>query len=194
MKKTRVRKKTRELDIYSSTLLVMRHFFKYPTTEFTLSEVASFTGLSKSTVSRIISNLNEAGFVTIVDLGVVYRLIANSQSAIYNKEKAANNLSIIIRSNITEFLVERFKNPKCIVLFGSYRRGEDSKDSDIDIAVELSDDIETEQFAFEEFKDMEAELGRRFVILAFNRKNIDDNLFINLANGVVLYGLLEVSK
>ncbi len=172
----------------------MRHFFKYPTTEFTLTEVAQFTGLSKATVYKILKILNNAAFVTIVDLDVVWRIIANSQNWAYKREKIAYNLSLIIRSDIIQFLVEKFNNPKCIVLFGSYRRGEDGKGSDIDIAIEVSDDIETKQLSFEEFKPIEDDLGRRIVVLAFNRKNIDDNLFVNLANGVVLYGLLEVSK
>lgn len=194
MKKTRVQKNNRILDIYTSTVLVMRHFFKYPATEFTLTEVAEFTGLSKATVYKILKNLNQAGFVTIVDLDVVWRIIANSQDWAFKREKIAHNLGMIIRSDIIPFLIEKFNNPRCIVLFGSYRRGEDGKGSDIDIAVEVSEDVETKQFSFEEFKSIEDDLGRRIVVLVFNRKNIDDNLFVNLANGVVLYGLLEASK
>lgn len=194
MKKTRVRKKEQMFDIFTSTALVMMHFFKHPTIEFTLSEVAGHTNLSKSTVSKIIDALKRAGFLTIVDLGVVYRIRANLDGTLYKREKTAFNIYTILRSEIGGFLAKKFNNPKCIALFGSFRNGEDQRGSDIDIAVEVPDGEKTGNQRFEEFKQFEEMLERKIVVHVFNRKEVDHNLFHNIVNGVVLYGFLEVSK
>jgi predicted nucleotidyltransferase len=194
MKKTRVQKIKQAFDIYTSTYLVMAHLFRYPTVEFSLSEIAEKTRLSKATVSRIIRELRGQEIVTIVDLDVVYRIRANTDGWVYRREKIAYNIQRIIRSNVVEFLAKHFNNPKCIILMGSFRRGEDGMTSDIDIAVEVADEIEPKDMHFEEFTDFEENIGRKVQVHVFNRKNVDDNVFLNMANGMVLYGLLEVSK
>ena len=179
---------------WTNTYLVMGHFFKYPRLDFTLSEVAKATNLSKSTVSGIIDNLRNAGFVSIIDLGVVYRIKANTDNWIYRREKIVYNYANIVRSNIVENLVNKYQNPKCILLFGSYRRGEDDEDSDIDLAVEVPEGIEAGEFRSDEFKVFEDFVKRKVVVHVFTRKQIDQNVFMGIANGMVLYGLLEARK
>ena len=72
------------------------------------------------------------------------------------------------------------------------KKGEDDEDSDIDISVEVHGGIETGTFEYEEFAEVEKILKRKISIHVFNRKKIDSNIFTNIANGIVLYGLLEV--
>ena len=193
MKKTRVQKK-QALDFITSTLVVMELFFKFPNISFSLSEVAEKTGLSKATVSKVIKNLHNANIVNIEDLEVIYRIKAANENWEYRREKIIRNIAAVVRSNISEFLAQEYKNPKCIILFGSFRGGEDDEGSDIDIAVEVSGKNETGLFEFNEFKVIENELNRKISVHVFNREKIDRNFFTNIANGVVLYGLLEVSK
>lgn len=194
MKKTHVQKIEQAFDIFTSTSFVMAHFFKYPSLEFTLSEIANATSLSKATVSRIIKELNAAGFIVVKDLGVIYRIRANVDSPIYRREKILYNLHILIRNNMVEFLTQKFNTPRCIVLFGSYRRGEDDRGSDIDIAVEVPEGAKAGIYHYEELAAFEKAVERRVSVHAFERKGIDDNLFASIANGVILYGFLEVSK
>ena len=79
------------------------------------------------------------------------------------------------------------------MLFGSYRKGDDTDKSDIDMAVEVlgEDPIRI----IERFAQI-PQLGfRQHVpvnVHVFNRANIDLNLFANIANGIVLDGFLEV--
>jgi predicted nucleotidyltransferase len=193
MKKTSVRKNEQEFE-WTTTYLVMGHFFKYPRIDFTLSEVAQATNLSKSTVSAIINNLRNAGFVRITDLGIVYRITANPDSWIYRREKIIYNFANVVRSDIVEHLVNKYKNPKCILLFGSYRKGEDDEDSDIDIAVEVTDGEETGEFHLEGFKLFEDFAKRKVVVHVFTRKQVNNNVFMGIANGIVLHGLLEARK
>jgi predicted nucleotidyltransferase len=181
-------------DIFTSTSIVMAHFFKYPSLEFTLSEIAASTSLSKATVSGIIKELKAADFVIVKDLGVIYRIKANVDGHIYRREKIIYNLHLLIRNNITEFLTQKFNTPRCVVLFGSYRRGEDDRGSDIDIAVEVPDGVKTGVYHYGELAAFEKMVERKVSVHAFSRKEIDGNLFMNVANGVLLYGFLEVSK
>jgi predicted nucleotidyltransferase len=194
MKKTHVQKIEQAFDIFTKTHLVMTQFFKYPSLDFTLSETAKNTNLSKATVSRIIQELKAIGFVTVKDLGVIYRIKANGDSPVYRREKVMYNLHMLIRSNIVEFLIQKFNNPKCIVLFGSYRKGEDDKGSDIDVAIEVPEGTKTGIFRFEELKGFEKIMERHVNVQVYSRKEIDGNLFASIANGILLYGFLEVSK
>ena len=83
-------------------------------------------------------------------------------------------------------------NAQVIVLFGSYRKGDDTDKSDVDIAVEVASnkDLEIIQLGripkFGYRKDVPINLH------VFSRNKIDINLFSNIANGIVLEGFLEV--
>ena len=92
-----------------------------------------------------------------------------------------------------EFIDEYFHNPKSIVLFGSFRKGEDISNSDIDIAVENDDFKKYKTTSLRELSKFEKVIGRNIQIHLFNRKNVDINLFNNITNGIVLSGFLEVN-
>ena len=87
---------------------------------------------------------------------------------------------------------EHYHNPKAIVLFGSYRKGEDISGSDIDIAIEKDDVKEYTTVRLNELLNLEKRLDRKIQVHLFNRKSVDVNLFNNIANGIVLSGFLEV--
>lgn len=193
MKRTRVQF-IKQLFEITNTYIVMSHFFMHPGRDYTLSQVAKATNMSKSSVSGIIANLKNADFVKVVDLGVVYRIRANVNSHIFRREKIIFNLANLVRGNVVEFLINEFRNPKCIILFGSYRKGEDDEGSDIDIAVELPEGGRTGEFEFREFCEFEKAVGRKVAVRSFTRAGVDKNVFANIANGIVLYGFLEVKK
>lgn len=174
---------------------VMGLFYRNPYREFTMTGVSALAGVSKSQASSIIRKLSAEGLVVLEELGKKsWRIRANNENFAFRKKKIAHNLDLIYSSNIVEFLNEHYKNPKAIVLFGSFRWGEDGKGSDIDIAAEILKEKELEINGFKEFKPFEKALERKIRIHVFNRKHIDNNLFANIANGIVLYGFLEVNK
>jgi len=170
-------------------------FFRYPYREFTLSEIAKLAKVSKSRASSILNAMSQNNFIILERLGKKFwRIRANIENFEFKKRKIVYNLETIYSSGIVEFLEEHFKNPKAIILFGSFREGEDGTDSDIDIAVEILENKKFKIMRFKEFENIEKSLGRKIKIHVFNRKNIDDNVFVNIANGIVLYGFLEVKK
>jgi predicted nucleotidyltransferase len=194
MKKTIVQKYEQSFNIFNNTHKVMRIFFLYPTKEFTLTDVANATGLSKGAVSRIISDLRKRDFVHIVEMGNIYRIRAGLDGSCYKNEKLAFNLGNALRSNLVDVLLKKFRHPISIILFGSYRKAEDDCGSDIDIAVEMPQGEKTGIFEFEELKALEKMAERKVAVHAFTRKEVNADLFSNIVNGIVLYGYLEASK
>ena len=78
--------------------------------------------------------------------------------------------------------------PKCIILFGSYSRGEDTETSDIDIFVEAK----KQRIKIDKFEGV----LKRKIEIHFNEdfNNYSKELKNNIINGDALYGYLEVFK
>ena len=97
-----------------------------------------------------------------------------------------------MESELVQYLEKALGNPKAIVLYGSYRWAEDISTSDIDIAVEATEDIEVTFIRPDGLERYERLLAHKIQLMKFNRKKININIFNNIANGIVLSGYLEV--
>lgn len=191
MKGTIVPKKAQMNETATERLL--RIFYWYPELEFSLSELAKYAGVSKSTASRLLQGLKEWGVAKVLDKGIVMRIKANTENFTFLKLKIAHNLYSLYSTNLVEFLNEALRQPKAIILIGSFRRGEDISTSDIDIAVETVEETETKIIRLEGLERYERYFGgRKIEIHIFNRSKVDINFFNNIANGIVLSGFLEV--
>jgi predicted nucleotidyltransferase len=168
--------------------------FMYPEKEFSLSDLAKEAGVAKANIGNILAEFQDAGLITIEKLSKIWRIKANQANWLYIKSKIIYNLNFIYRSGLVEFLVDYFKNPKAIILFGSFRKGEDLSSSDIDIAIESNETKEYQTTGLRELSEFESIIGRKIQIHLFNREGIDINLFNNIANGILLWGFLEVKK
>jgi len=168
--------------------------FKYSEKEFSLSDLAREAGVAKANIGNILNEFQEAEFITIEKLTKIWRIKANQTNWFFIRSKIVYNLNFIYKQGLVEFLIEQYKNPKAIVLFGSFRKGEDLSNSDIDIAIESNDVKDYKIVGLRELLDFEKIIGRKIQIHVFNRDSIDDNLFNNIANGILLWGFLEVKK
>ena len=194
MLKPIVRKKYLKLYEETAKNKIVEVLFKYPEKEFSLSDLAREAEVAKANIGNILNEFQEAGLITIEKLTKIWRIKANQTSWFFIRSKIVYNLSFVYKSGLVEFLIEQFKNPKSIVLFGSFRKGEDLSNSDIDIAVESNDIKDYKIIGLRELSDFEKIIGRKIQIHIFNRESIDDNLFNNIANGILLWGFLEVKK
>jgi predicted nucleotidyltransferase len=100
--------------------------------------------------------------------------------------KRVDNLKNIYTSGLATFLEKEYAGAT-IILFGSYSRGEDLFNSDIDIAIigRKEKNIELEKF--------EKELEKKLHLLFFESlKKTDKNLRNNILNGIVLVGSVEI--
>jgi predicted nucleotidyltransferase len=88
-------------------------------------------------------------------------------------------------------LVDLFKKPRAIVLFGSFAKGEDTEESDIDILVITSNkrNAEVDRFLYL----CEKEFNRHVNIMVMETLDKTESAFKNsIANGIVLYGYVKV--
>lgn len=172
---------------------VLEVLFSYPDKEFSLSDLAKLSKVAKANIGIILEDLHKIGFIEITKLSKIWRIKANQSNWFFMRSKIVYNLNFIYQSGLVEFLNDYFKNPKAIILFGSFRKGEDISGSDIDIAIE-KDEEDYKTTGLKELSKFEEAIGRKIQIHLFNRNKIDINLFNNIANGIVLLGFLEVKK
>jgi predicted nucleotidyltransferase len=194
--------KEKEQSLYNETaiLKVMGVLFKYPDKEFSLSDLAEKAQVAKANIGKILKRLNAQHFIEIEKLANIWRIKAIRTNQNFIKAKIVNNLSLVYESRLIEFLIKSLKHPKSIILFGSFRKGEDIISSDIDIAVESSEDKTQTVYLSElipqnekkELAKIEEFLARRIQMHIFSKKNVNLNVFNNIANGIVLSGFLEV--
>jgi len=171
---------------------VVEVLFKYPDREFSLSDLAKVAGVAKAHIGKVLNDFNKLGLIDITKLSKIWRIRAKMDNPLYIKNKIIYNLNLVYQSGLVEQLITDFNNPKAIVLFGSFRKGEDISGSDIDIAIETDEDIDYQTFIFKEETQLEKQIERKIQIHKFNRKKIDINVFNNIANGILLSGFLEV--
>ncbi len=171
---------------------VLRLFFWFPEVEFSLTEVAEKAKVSKSTANRVLYGLMELGWITIRE-DIVYRIKANIDNISFKRLKIGYNLKFLMESEIVQFLEKALNNPRTIILYGSYRWAEEISTSDIDIAVETSEDIDVTFIRQQGIERYERRLAHKIQIMKFNRKRVNINVFNNIANGIVLSGYLEVN-
>jgi predicted nucleotidyltransferase len=166
-------------------------FFDKPEKSFELMEISRKINLAHTSVKNHL--------LTLVDLNIIIKgnvnfgnksnpcYFANKKHSLFIHYKKIYNLDSLKKSKIIEYL-EDICQPNCIVLFGSYQKGEDISDSDIDIFLECNDN---ELF----LKDYENILNRKIQIhFKKNFKEYPSELKNNIVNGVIISGFLEVEN
>jgi len=171
---------------------ILNILFKYPEREFSLSELAKEAHIAKPHIGKTLDELLKIGMIRITKLTKIWRIKAEQTNFNFIKSKIVYNLNFIYQSGIIEYLNEIFRNPRAIVLFGSFRKGEDISGSDIDIAIESDEFGGYEVVGLRELIDFEKVISRRIQLHKFNRRDVDINVFNSIANGIVLMGFLEV--
>ena len=102
-------------------------------------------------------------------------------------EKMLFNIKSIYTSGLFDYLIIEYSNP-LIVLFGSYAKGEDIENSDIDIYLQTP---AKKSLNLEKFEKL---LERKIQIFNYNSiKSVENKELANsIINGIVLNGFLEV--
>ncbi|MBI2971786.1 MAG: nucleotidyltransferase domain-containing protein [Candidatus Aenigmarchaeota archaeon] len=200
MKKPDGNKIYQKLYFETGILRILGTLCDFPEKEFSLSDLAKEAEVAKANIGKILDILQKNDFVEITKLTKIWRIKANQKNWNFVKFKIVRNLDAMYHSGIIEFLADRYRNPKSIVLFGSFRRGEDISSSDVDIAVETDEVDEYKVLTLSHIagldntEQFEKKIKRKIQIHLFSRKVVDINVFNNIANGIVLYGFLVVGK
>lgn len=166
---------------------ILKLFFDGPNTRLHVREVARRTGLSPPGAMRVLKQLKDEGLLIEERDNVVVNYRGNYDEPNFVALKRSMNLYSLFSTSLVDALVTFYRLPECITLFGSFVKGEDTATSDIDIAV-VSDMKE-----LPDLQKYEEKLKRKISIHLISRiKNEDVNFINSLANGIVLYGYLEV--
>lgn len=150
--------------------------------------IAKLLGVSQPAIMKALSKLTKLNLIEIEQDKESKRwaIELNKENPKSIWMKKIDNLRRIYESGLVDFLEKEFAGGT-IILFGSYSRGEDTVDSDIDIAVVGRKDklIPIEKY--------EKALERKININFYNSlKKVNRDLKENLLNGILLVGGVEL--
>jgi len=157
---------------------ILELFYENPGKDFTIREIARLTRLPKSTAHKHTVDLKKKRILTLENRA--------TDSILFKTKKINFFIEKIVSSGLIDEIISRL-NPSCIILFGSIRKADSNKESDIDIFIETSvkKDINLSKF--------EKTLKHKIQIFSENKiTNLQDNLLNNVINGIKLYGSFKI--
>ena len=174
-----------------SVFKVAELIFSYPNKTFHIRMLEKETGFSTTAVIDAVEELRKYEIITIEETPLTTNVKANLESGAYIFYKLVFNLYRLKRYLFIDRLVEVFNKPEAIVLFGSFAKGEDVEQSDIDILV-ISHN-KSEEYLEDLINAFQKELNRKINIHILPSLAKSSNEFKNaVANGIVLHGYLKI--
>lgn len=175
----------------SSIEKCMAFFCDYPSNDHTLKDISLGIDLAHTSVKKAVMDLKKQDLVKVKTEKKGARIFplysANFNNMNFKKYKTLFNLRKLLDSGLINFLSDLIM-PRAIVLFGSYLKGEDTEESDIDIFIESKE----EKLNLSKFE----KILKRKIQIHF-KQDFNDyprELKNNILNGYVLYGFLEGFK
>lgn len=169
--------------------IIREYFFVNPNAKLRVREIERTLKIPLPSVIRYCKELEKEGILTAAKIGNVNFYTADKSSEKYLLEKKLFNIKEIYDSGIIEYIKQELSNP-AVVLFGSYAKGEDTEDSDIDLYIETPS---KKKLNFEKFEKF---LKKKMQI--FQHKNLNEisnhHLANNIINGITLNNYIEVFK
>lgn len=166
---------------------IKEYFFLYPTKRLRVREIERETKTPLPSVIRYTKELEEEKILKSEQISNI-KVFSASRTEEYLFQKRLFNLTQIRYSGLLEFLrINTHNSP--IIVFGSYSKGEDTEESDIDLYIESP---EKKQFELDKFEKI---LNRNIQIFSHTnlKKAKNKELANNIINGVTLNGFIEVN-
>lgn len=151
-------------------------------------QIAKMLKVSPTAISKSISILEKENLIKIEkdnNIKINYLSLNRDSEKTINFKKV-ENLKMIYELELNNFLENAFPG-SAIILFGSYSRGDDIFDSDIDIAVIGR---KKKEINLEKFENL---LEREIILQFYNEfKNIHEHLKNNILNGILIGGNIKL--
>lgn len=164
---------------------ILRLFLEHPGQRFHVRQISRLLKLPKSTANYRLQKLAKERYVQRIREGIFPSYQANTSSSLFRLHKRQYGERMIIESGLIEYL-ERECTPRCIVLFGSFAKGEFAKESDIDLFVEAKEQEVN-------LRSFEKKLGHPIQILfEDSMQKLSPELFNNIISGIKLYGSIKI--
>lgn len=165
------------------------YFFTNPNSKLRVREIERTLNLPLPSVIRYCAELTKEDILTSITLGTAKFYTANKTHQKYIIDKKLHNLKKIYESNLINFIKKELSNP-CIILFGSYSKGEDIENSDIDLYVETLSKKNINLTDFEKILERKIQIFRHKNIQEIPNKHLRNNII----NGITLNNYLEIFK
>lgn len=171
--------------LHINKLKIMELFFEEPARNFQIRQISRMSKLAVTSVKKYLDELNHEQLIKKDHSTVFVSYVANTENRMFKIYKQNIVLMKLYSSNTIDFLEDEF-HPKSIVLFGSARSGEYTKNSDIDIFIQAD-------FKHADLTKYEKILKHKINLLFehdFNK--LSHELFNNIINGIKLSGTIKL--
>lgn len=163
---------------------IVKQLCTTPTTTYNAYELARILNVSPTAIGTASKRLAQKEIATVYKKGTLHIKLNRERKEVFQLKRIIN-LKEIYESNILNTLTEHIPGAT-IILFGSYAHGEDTEQSDIDIAI----------IGYTERKIIlstyEKKLNRAIQLHWFKKQaDIPKNLYTNILNGIVIEGAIE---
>jgi len=112
---------------------VLKLFMENPYSSFYLRESARILEMDPMTVKRSLTLLVQNNLLIRFSEKNLILYKANMENPVFRHLKISYNLAFLKEKKVTEFLTKKMNTVTSIILFGSYAKGENDEDSDVDI-------------------------------------------------------------
>lgn len=172
---------------------ILEIFLNDSESEFHVRGISKKLRISPTTVSKYLKKLKEEKILLSEERFNHLLFKANTKNRIFIQKKINYNLENLFKSGIISYINENLY-PNAIVLFGSYSRGENNLNSDIDLLVigASKKEIKLENF--------EKKLGHKIQLFIYKKEELEKmaeknkELVNSWINGIVLDGFFEVLR
>ncbi len=169
----------------SSIWKVFEIFVDEPLKIHFIKEISRKINLAPTSVKKHVQDLERENIILKKKRERFFGYISDRDNDNFLFYKRIFNLIKIRESGLINFLTKTLY-PKSIILYGSYLRGEDVDNSDIDLLI-ISN--KRKNLNLEKF---EKSLKRKIhVIIKKDIDKLNNNLRLEIINGIVLYGYLK---
>ena len=152
-------------------------FFEEPTKIHFIKEISRKINLATTSVKVHLQKLTEQGIIEQVKSEPFNGFKAKRENPEFIFNKKIANLMLIENSGLIEKLKEKY--PASIILYGSYNKGEDIENSDIDFFV----DSKKFKFNVQKFED----ILKRKIHLIF-KEEVSKDLAESIKQGTIIFG------
>ncbi len=163
----------------------MEAFFEEPSRNFQLREISRLTKIAVTSIRKYLKELQKSALIKKNKKTLYPSYIANQQNTLFKVYKQQFIILKLYSSGLIDYLEDKL-HPECIVLFGSARKGEYIKNSDIDIFVQTNrKDVNLTKFD---------KILKHKISLFFeeNINRLSAELFNNIINGIKLSGYIKI--
>ncbi len=126
---------------------ILRVMFEYPDKTFSEHELSRFTHVPQPTIHRNMGDLVSSNLVVFSRMGKMNLFSLNRKSALYNAVKQFLEVERGMPAELEKVITEAFAHEDDVItvnLYGSFAKGLERSDSDVDIIVVVSDDADIE--------------------------------------------------